>query len=274
MLALIDGDRIIMGAGYGSQRMLDDGTLQIDPEEFAFFKAKQTINRILKDVETKDYKIYLGDPSIKHFRYSIAKTKPYKGNRKDTLRPAHEQVIRDYVFSRHPCVLVQGVEVDDALGMAQTEDTMICSNDKDLDMIPGWHYDIDWGVKRQGNVLKSYKRTNKYFITDPGFLSLRKKEKKSVVVGGGYYWFCLQMLTGDSTDNIPGLPKVGPVTAYSILKDVKSKEEAIKKVWEAYQKYLPDLTKDEQRTRIKEIARLCWIKREHKEKIFPGEWLE
>jgi len=48
------------------------------------------------------------------------------------------------------------------------------------------------------------------------------------------YFFWLQMLTGDTVDNIPGLPRVGPVKANAILNGVTSYEDLKRTVQEAY----------------------------------------
>jgi hypothetical protein len=46
-------------------------------------------------------------------------------------------------------------------------------------------------------------------------------------------------------------------------------------VWDIYKNEgrSQNLTIDEIRARIKEMAQLLWIKRKEKEKIFPEEWL-
>ena len=280
MLALIDGDRIVMGAGFSSQRVINGELVHLDPPEYAFSRTKRNLMRIVEDCGADDYVVYIANDKKKNFRYDIAKTQPYKANRAKFIRPEHEKAIREYLIANFNCEVVDNIEVDDALGMKQKlEGTIICSNDKDLDMIPGWHYDMDWGLKRKGNggkyTLKEYKKTNKYYITDPGFLSLRtNSSNKKILVGGGFYWFCAQMLLGDAVDNIPGLPGYGPVKVYDILKDCYNEEDAVKRVWKTYQSALDGLTIDEKRTRLKEVARLCWILRDKKSKIFPGEWLQ
>jgi hypothetical protein len=318
--ALIDGDRIVMGAGFGAQTMEKGKLVSVDPIEVALYKAKRIIHTIKSTITADEYKIYIGDPTVKHFRYKVATTLGYKANRKDVVRPVHEQSIRDYLTHYHEAIVVTGVEVDDALGIAQysalTNDlaaefdgmsvegthedwvkmcanTIICSNDKDLDMIPGWHFDIDYGIVREMNgkkyTMKAYKKLDVYFISDPGFLSLRiklidgkvPKKPKKKLVGAGQLWFCAQLLMGDTVDNIPGVPYnakcgFGDVRAYNVLKDCKTYEDGIKKVWNIYKTNLPEyegLTEEQTRARIKEVAQLLWIKRAVKEKIFPKEWL-
>ena len=284
LTALIDGDGVVMGAGYASQRTENGVIVEVDPPELACRKAKLILQTIQSKAFATSSKVFVGDVNSKHFRYAIAKTLPYKGNRDSSRRPQLEGLIRDYLINYHRAIVVKGVEVDDALGISQTKDTIICSSDKDLDQIPGLHLDTDYGKERSFGkikfIMKDYKDAAIYEITDPGFLDLKeKKTGRKVLIGGGQLWFCAQMLMGDKIDNIPGLPfdaksNYKDVRAYQALKDCLVYKDAIKKVWELYQekltKYQPDaIVKD----RMLEIARLCWIKRAKKETIFPGGWL-
>ena len=55
----------------------------------------------------------------------------------------------------------------------------------------------------------------------------------------GWYRMCIQMLTGDSTDNIQGLKGIGPKKAEKLLADV-AKADMLAKVQEAWQEHHPD----------------------------------
>jgi len=99
------------------------------------------------------------------------------------------------------------VEADDALGVDQTEDTIIASIDKDLLMIPGKHYNINTGKFLE--------------VKDPGHLEIVvSKSGKKMITGSGFKWFCAQLLLGDIVDNIIGLNRYGPVKVYNCLKDM------------------------------------------------------
>lgn len=137
----------------------------------------------------EEYHLYLTGSG--NFRKEVATIKPYKGNRKPEDRPKYYQEIRDYMINVWKAEVIDGREADDALGCEQWSDpdrgTVIVSIDKDLDTVPGWHFNY---VK---NVLYD--------------VSLDEANRK----------FYLQMLIGDSSDNIPGINKIGPVTANRLL---------------------------------------------------------
>ena len=139
-----------------------------------------------------DYRVYLtGD---NNFRIKIAKSRPYKGNRK-APKPEYWQLIRDYLVAEHGATIYDDIEADDALGLDQTDYTVLCTIDKDLDMISGGHY--NWNQKRY------------YHVTQ----------------AEADLFFFRQWLTGDSTDNIPGAKGIGKAKAQKIIREGMSKQK-------------------------------------------------
>lgn len=61
-----------------------------------------------------------------------------------------------------------------------------------------------------------------------------KKEVFEVSVFEAMYSFYLSLLTGDPTDNIEGVPGIGPKRAEKILKDCETEEEMYEKVFMEY----------------------------------------
>lgn len=147
-----------------------------------------------------------------NFRKEIAKTKPYKGNRKDLVLPEHFDEIREYLINSWNCYVVDGLEADDALGICQTEmeDTIICSIDKDLLQISGLHY--NWN----------------------------KSEIINVSEDDAWYKLYQQALAGDSTDNIMGIPRVGEKKATKILSECYTSHDACVATMSAYGDYYKD----------------------------------
>jgi hypothetical protein len=126
----------------------------------------------------------------KCFRYTRAETRKYKGNRKKTERPIIFYALKEYLQQTWKFTYLTEVEADDLVCMYANSNTVVCSPDKDvLKQLPGKHFNY---------------RTAEWIETTPaeGLLFLWK-----------------QMLMGDPTDGIPGIPKVGEKTADLWLKD-------------------------------------------------------
>lgn len=184
-----------------------------------------TNSNLVNRGDTYSWQIYLASADRSNFRYDIAKTKPYKGNR-TAPKPKHFDAIREYLVKHWRAEIVTGQEADDALGIAQCSapprTTVICSNDKDLDMIPGLHWNFVKG--------------NLYTVTP----------------GEALYNFYKQVLTGDTSDNIPGLKGIGPKKAEAILDGLSSEQELYDACLEAY---------DGNTELMHEMCRLLWIRR-------------
>lgn len=128
-----------------------------------------------------------------------------------------------------------------AIAQGQKELSVIATKDKDLCMVPGLQLNWDTGE-----------------ITDTddpfGWIILQEMDNKSKTKklrGRGWKYFWAQMLTGDTADNIQGLPKVcdpeyltngkpkpcGPVMAYDILSTVTCNKRAFRIVRDLYKSY-------------------------------------
>ena len=185
---------------------------------------------------------------VPNFRYAVAKSRPYKGTRKNP-KPFHFYNIAAYVTSKYDVVYSEdGLEADDMMCIAQTEadpgTTIICSRDKDLRICPGNHYSWECG---------SQKAVGPVQTDSVGWLELHvtekrkpdgkiKKEKK--VVGYGLSFFYYQLLVGDTADNIPGLPGCGLVAAYDALHKLKTEEEMYTTVKKMYKKRMGTAAKE------------------------------
>ena len=119
-----------------------------------------------------NYKGYLSGKN--NFRRTVYPL--YKANRIDAPRPKYYKEIRQYLIDEWGAIVVDGAEADDALGLAHNDDTVICSIDKDLRSLPGYFYNLN---------------TNQLEYID----------KEQAIQN-----FLVQLLTGDKSDNVPGLP--------------------------------------------------------------------
>jgi 5'-3' exonuclease len=196
-----------------------------------------------------------------NFRDEIAKEKVYKGTRKKD-KPFHYANLKAYVLAAYACRLVDGLEADDLLAIEQTRrikdrDTIICSRDKDLRIQEGYHY--SWEVANQP-------RFGPAWVDELGVLQLKRGGKK--LFGTGQRFFYSQLLTGDSTDNIPGLGRYGPVKTFNALKECNTTEELFKAVRELY----IDKYGDHWREPMLERGRCLWMTKYLNEDMSPVLW--
>lgn len=224
MRANIDGDIVLYEAGFSAEtsyyRVCDEECFptkrdavewanyyEVDHEYIekvikplplakALSRTNELINNIVKGAGCKDFRLYLTGGG--NFRIKEATTLPepfnvYKGNRDSSHRPHWYKEIKEYLLTSWGAVLVEGSEADDVLGYEQNESTVLCSIDKDLKMIQGWHY--DW----------------------------RKDVKQFVNQKDAEDFYYEQLLTGDRTDNIPGLfALTGRKATAKIKKELKA----------------------------------------------------
>lgn len=181
-------------------------------------RVQARLDKIMEATQADTYQLYLTSDDKSNFRYKIATIRPYKGHR-PTEKPYWYQSIRDFLIYYRGAQEVTGIEADDALSIEQWKDyknsfhcigelkesldcvdknlceTVICSRDKDLDMVPGWHY--NWGAGNQ-------------------------KEKPLWWQDelNGLKCFYKQLITGDGVDNIPGLFGIGKFSTY--MKDIEN----------------------------------------------------
>tara|TARA_R110002073_G_scaffold66234_3_gene165481 strand:+ start:1839 stop:2585 length:747 start_codon:yes stop_codon:yes gene_type:complete len=152
------------------------------------------INQMLEVTHATHYAGFL--TSGRCFRYDVAKTKPYKGNRKYNSKPIIFPAIKEYLRQRWNFISVPELEADDLVSVFHDPlKTVICSPDKDvLYQNKGVHY--------------NYGKAESILVDENEALTFLWK----------------QMLMGDSTDGIVGIPKVGPKTADKWLKPLLPNE--------------------------------------------------
>lgn len=242
---LIDGDIATYGAGFAADKEVRDHGG--DGLVIALANAKKHVMGARKYLEetfhiTATY-VFLTATDKSNFRYDVAKTQPYHGNRVSGHKPVYYNEIREYFTRQWGALVVSGREADDEMGAWASQNprkSIIFSADKDMRMIPGWHYE---GHEK-----------DVYFVSDPGYLFLDARKSSLKLMGTGYAWFCAQLLMGDRADNIPGLPGIGDIKAYEILHKFKDQEDLDRRVLQAY-------TNLGLQGRLQEIKDLLWIHR-------------
>ena len=263
MRILVDGDIFIYRAGFATQYPkysviygedgdyakefqykkdaaefmsgLTDCTLEVttitEPEANALHIFDSMLGGIAAKfgVRTQDLEVVL--TGADNFRVERAKQKPYKGNRKD--KPTHYAALRSHAVDKHHAHIVDGEEADDWLGYNQyplqffdPDASVIVTIDKDLDMIPGRHY----------NPVKDLE----YYVDED------EADR----------FFLQQLIEGDSTDNIPGIRGMAAVKAAAYLLDIPT-TAAITEIRKLYVKEYGDEADEV----LDEQAALLWIRR-------------
>jgi len=219
--------------------------IMIEPEEAAVYNVRSILRSICDDLQIDpetELRVYLSGG--KNFRDGVAKIKPYKGNRDKTRKPVHAPALKEYVRNAYSHKVSDGQEADDdmaiahyALWLRDPDGTVISTIDKDLNMIPGLHYN---------------------FVT---------KESYNVDPAEGLLAFYRQCLTGDTTDNIPGLGGVGPVRAAKLLPAPAPEQELLRIVRGEYRRVHGERAEEV----LLEVGRLLWIRRHEDEWWTPPE---
>ena len=227
MIALIDSDSLLYRVGFSSE----------DEEDWvAKARLDETLTALIDDEldECTDYKFFIS--GSENFRFAIATTNPYKGNRDNIKRPKHLKVLREHIVNKWEAQVSVNKEADDDVCIAANlhPHCIIAHIDKDLDQIPGTHYNY---------VKKQYYNIGK-------FEGLKK--------------FYLQVLTGDKIDNIIGLRGIGPVKAEKILKECFTEKALYETCLEMYNK---SMTNGE--ARLHENAKLLHLLRSEDDEWEP-----
>ena len=162
----IDGDIIVYAVGFASND---------DPVQYALRSTRTAVENIMHTLTADAVDVHL-TYGPDNYRFDIDPN--YKGNRSDAPKPVHIQAIREYLVEEMGAIMNYGQEADDAMGIAATQHGHgIATLDKDLDGVPGVHY--------------NWKKRSVYWVNPEA----------------ADQFFYKQMLTGDATDNIQGLFK-------------------------------------------------------------------
>ena len=197
MIPLIDGDIVVYRCAASCK--------EEDPLDVALFRVDKLMREILEMTDATKYRVFLTGSN--NFRKII--NPDYKANRKDTVPPVFLQDCREYLVTEWNAKISHGQEADDELGIYQDqkEDTVICSLDKDLLMIPGQHF--NWTKQQYGDVT---------YVTE--------------LEGSKHFW--KQLLIGDKSDNIFGVDKIGPVKAGKLIDPLETDQDCLDAVLEKY----------------------------------------
>lgn len=135
-------------------------------------------------------------------RYELAIQREYQANRKDKEKPVNLGLIKDWMVTNRGAINHITQEADDGLAQANVSAiekgkahlSVLVSKDKDLQMVPGYHLNWELGGLE--------------YVDGFGYIDLDRSKSSPKIVGKGTAYFFCQLLTGDSADNIAGLPTI------------------------------------------------------------------
>jgi hypothetical protein len=252
------GELVVLGFDYVAD-LLDQRIKEIKGECWAdevtlYLTNNPTLHKVyLRQCKTDGVEC----PEYKpNFREAVAVSKPYKGTRKSE-KPFHYRNLMVYMLANYDTKVANGYEADDLMAIDQTDKTIICTRDKDLRMVEGLHFGWPCGNQPQFGVME---------VKGVGEISLSTDRK--TVKGWGSKFFYSQLITGDTVDNIGGLPRGGAVLAYETLKDLETDVEMYEHVSDLYKSKCGD----DWFTMLTEQANLLWMVRALDEKGEPVLW--
>ena len=211
---------------------IDQKIILVDADSIYFRIAYRTkkqneIRKGIKDMLTdimkynESDKLMIAVKGRDNFRNQLYPS--YKANRqeqpddmKKALNYGHK-----YMVDMYGAIMADGMEADDLVSIwaheciANEQEYVIAGIDKDLLQIPGAHYNFN-------------KNTHRIVDEDEA-----------------HYLLMLQCLTGDSTDNIPGIKGIGPKKAERILKNVPTRRQwdRVRAAWRGHKAGNPTISR-------------------------------
>jgi 5'-3' exonuclease len=205
-IALIDADPLFYIVGW-----------KMGEEETSPDKATQLLDAIIESMRMACFAesvILCCGADKESFRHTIYRYAKYKGARQE--KPVYfqrwEPVLRRHMVEAYGMQCVNGLEADDLLGYGARilgeGSAILCSPDKDIKQVAGMHFNYNRMEKGERVMLYSEEEAHLNFWT--------------------------QMLTGDTEDNIKGVPGLGPD---KVSKLFAASDNLPRTVKEAYIKY-------------------------------------
>ena len=190
MIGLIDADFIPYFVCYNKQ---DEPEKTLDE---AISSANSYLQGLLNGTNVEEFNLFF--TVGKNFRYEIYPE--YKANRIGKEKPPFFDEVKNYLINEYKGIHGYNLEADDLLVIYKNKliseqiEYIVISTDKDINNLEGRHYNI------KENVLVNI---DEQFAEE-------------------YFW--KSMITGDTADNIKGLPGKGPVFADKLFLNIDDVE--------------------------------------------------
>ena len=207
----------------------------VSPPEHAFHTVKVVIQKIAQAAKANTYKVYLTGKN--NFRETLATQMGYKHNRLDKPKPELYQHIRNYLVTVHKAQMINGMEADDALSIVYTQSLsgQLVNTSKDPN-VPVWRYPEESMICAIDKDLRTV--AGKQINFSKHIADADGKYKQIVITEHeARYNFWKQVLTGDTSDNVLGIPGVGDKKAVAILEGAQTEVEFFDRVYAAYCKH-------------------------------------
>ncbi|MFK8029974.1 MAG: DNA polymerase I [Gammaproteobacteria bacterium] len=239
LLILVDGSSYLYRAFHALPSLTNS---QGEPTG-AVLGVTNMLNRLFADYQTRNIAVVFDakGPTFRHERYD-----QYKANRPpmpDELRSQIEQIHLIVSALGLPLIQIPGVEADDVIGTLAVQareagmQVVVSTGDKDLAQLVNEDVTLE--------------DTMKNAVTDMDAVVEKFGVRADQVID-------YLGLVGDTSDNIPGVPKVGPKTAskwlneYDTIDGVIENSEAIKgKVGESLREHIEQLRLSQELATIK-----------------------
>ena len=227
MLTLIDGNSILFRAYYGVHSRLTRSDGIPTGAVYGFFNM---VLPLLASAKPNDAFVCIFDASRTSFRQDIYPA--YKANRQETPADliAQSYLVREGVAAMGvPVLCIPGVEADDVIATLARENcttrdaTRVITSDKDLMQLVSDCVFLYDGMKEKE-------------IRAPQVLEKFGVRPDQVID--------VQSLMGDSSDNVPGVPGIGPKKAAELINQFGSLDELYNHLDEVKNDRIRDLLRD------------------------------
>jgi hypothetical protein len=202
-------------------------------KDFTLSTIKKFIDKLVEFTWADEVEVYLG--SGKTHRHYLPLPTPYKGNRKDTIKPLLFEDTRNYLRKKYKAKVIEELEVDDVVTIRSYEELIngnepiLCSIDKDSQQSTGievLNYMKDpWELKMIPDIGSLYK-------------------EKTTIKGDGLKFLAFQTIAGDDADGYCGYDlsqvKYGPTKAMKALENATTEKEILEVVISEFKKLYPD----------------------------------
>ena len=180
---IVDADSLLYRCGFAAEG---------EPVSHACHSLKLQLEALRERLNCDNIELFISGEG--NFRNELAVSAVYKGTRVGN-KPSMYAEMREYLIKVHGAKPCDGMEADDAVSIelytnrSKDSGVVLAAMDKDLWNTPGWHFNYD-----------PRKLTLEY-------ITQQDADKA----------FIIQLLEGDKSDNVPGVPGIGDKTAIPLI---------------------------------------------------------